>query len=267
MKVKNVILFTLYLSCVVTFIVFAVGLATLFGDMRLRGFDLTEYWQLAVFGFVCSLAVSVYSLVMLVPVIIRFFKDLAERRSTPKSAEAVVDVVEGSKDEGIAMEATEAHATVAEVGIEQSVEQRIEQEEKPKRLSKKERRRQKLLAEEKKKEPHGLFGITLVVLVLVFNVWFSVWTISPNELCFHQYSYADVNAPADVDEIKVYRFYQDALGNPYYIQQINNGERSFQVPLAGKDGGEDENGKYVLYRFSSKERYAIFELPCKHFLS
>lgn len=241
----------LYFACVVAFIVFAVGLAAIFAQMRTHGFELTEYWQLAVFGFVPSLAVCAYAALMFVMTGIKIIRSI-------KHGEDEENPVNLTKTGGEEQPQAENAPIECEDSKEEIPEATVcEKIEKPKKLTFRERRRQKLLEDEKpKKKSSGAFGVFMVCASLVFCCWFSVWAHSPNELCFHKYTYSEVNVQADADEISNYRFYQDALGRPYYIQETSGGNRHFKVPMKSRTEGEDASGKYVLYTFHTEEKYA-----------
>ena len=73
-----------------------------------------------------------------------------------------------------------------------------------------------------------------------------------------------MNEPIEDGEIRIYRFYQEYSGKPYYIYK--EGDREFHIPLIGKERGVDDGGEYVLYKFSTKERYAkVLDCALKKF--
>ena len=278
MDKKKIAKLVLYLLCVVSFIVFVVGLANRFSFIKKHGFDLTEYWAIVVFGLIFSFVAAMYSLVKAIaeitPVIRarRNAKDSADEWQNPVnptlSAQndgevGVVDTVaEPLPEESESPVFVESGNDEAPAPVVVSCENATEKEavSKPKRLSHRERKKQRILEDEGvlNQRINGMFGIFAVAVMTVFCIFYSVWSIFPNRLAFHNYSYNEAaNGQAfdpNGDGIRNLRFYQDYLGRPYFIHV--EGDREVEVELSSTTRGEDETGEYILYHFYTEKDYA-----------
>ena len=281
MKVKNAVFLVLYSLCVILFVVFVSSLSSLLKMMQTRTFDIAEHWKLIVFGVVSSFSVAVYSLVKGIILVVNLVGSI-ERKPKEDDWNAVSANAQNSSDENEQSSAEEEGENASsrsgdenrrEVPPSDTQGERAQsspqtavrnQGQPQKKLTRKQKKKLKLLQDDKPKKKKKSIGIVFVCACIVFCGYFSVWCISPNELCYHIYAYSQVNEPIEDGEIRIYRFYQEYSGKPYYIYK--EGDREFHIPLAHKEKGTDDGGEYVLYKFSTKERYAkVLDCALKKF--
>jgi len=281
MKVKNTVFLVLYSLCIISFIVFVSSLSSLLKVMQTRTFDVAEHWKLIVFGVVSSFSVAVYSLVKGIILTVNLVGSI-ERKPKGDDWNAVSANAQNSSEENEQSNADEEVGNSAPQGeaesdraVQPSDGQSVATQSSPqadsqssgqpqKKLTRKQKKKLKLLQDDKPKKKKKSIGIVFVCACIVFCGYFSAWCISPNELCYHIYAYSQVNAPIEDGEIRIYRFYQEYSGKPYYIYK--EGYREFHIPLVGKEKGTDDGGEYVLYKFSTKERYAkVLDCALKKF--
>ena len=236
---KKVVKLIVQLLCFFAAVLFLVGLASRFSEMRLHGFDLTEYWVLAVFGIILALSAGLYSLIAAIITLVRgsrhgsYEDDLPEISATSES------------------QATPAAAPSAPAAVQAPAESADRKAEKGKKKTSAERRRDKLLKEDGKK-PEGWASVVVLILCTVVLALYSVWSFFPDRLCFHNYAYnLSANESPEIGEIKNYRFYQDYLGRPYFIFGFDE-ENVLKVGMVSRKA----EGDTVVYKFHAEKTYA-----------
>ncbi len=280
MEKKNIFKLALYGGCALFFVTFVCGVANLFSVMSARGFDLTEYWALIVFGVGISLIAAVYSLINGLVIAIGFFRKRRLDAKVDKSPinhalsadfknstvyedgspykDAQTDnSTQISVEEGEVVYAPKT-ADVVFAEDRQADTQSLSQkkQKKKRRMTFAERRRQKLLKEEEPKRKNGITGFVVIAIITIGCLYYTFWSIAPHKLCYHTYTYnqAENNSLPEQGEIKTYRFYQDYLGKPYFVYLDN--DREFKVSLVSSKRGKDDVGEYILYHFATEEEYA-----------
>ena len=241
MKIWATIRLVTYYICVVAVILFFWGLIHRFGVLDLYGFDLTEYWAIAVFGSVFALSVGIYSLVRAVVATVAAVKG-GNIQKNPLN----LTLSDDSDGEEVVPPEVKAEGEISAPTVRKE------------KLTRAEKRRRRLLEDDEEKSAKqsaapAAIAFALVCACLIFCVAYSCWAAFPHRLCFHSYAYniTENGSEPEYKEIKTYRFYQSYLGKPYLLYSFD-GVKEFRVPLVS----EKEEGGYTVYNFHGESKYA-----------
>ncbi|MBP5307658.1 MAG: hypothetical protein J6Z34_00795 [Clostridia bacterium] len=247
MKKNTILKLVLYCLCTVSAVVYFATLIHRFTVISLYGFDLTEYWVLAVFGTVFVITSGAYSFVRLIVLCVLSARDKKDRKNP-------LNLTLSANSEEFSNEGNDNAGSSAKRENGENEGKRKE------KLTRAEKRKRKLLSDEGERSVRNssalkYISLAVVSLCVVFCAYVSCWAAFPHRLCFKSYAYniTENGDEAEFKEIKNYRFYQSFIGKPYLVYSFDGvKEGYFDLKLVSVE--KDDN--CILYKFHGEKTYA-----------